>query len=438
MKRSYGLWIAAAVVAAALAAICVPATAQDAPGGATGLTGPAADANGDAPVDLLKQLTPEELEQLIRKADALRLADERRKTIDEIDSSGIYNEDDKTAAEALLQDKGAGTQQDNIDRITKAFAKAEPQFRRACQLMTDGKYKECAEAAKQLLKEDETGFNSAAKHFLYAEALAKLSADANKAGGEKAAKEVYFDAIEAYMEIPRLMPERLSFASASAIKAGKAYEDAFRFINAMKMYSFALRNYSITMTADQRDALLEKVKGWQDIFQDAPSVMKHLSGKMGEVQGRLAGADSGKETQEKERQIVQVLEDLIKTVEEAQQAQSQGQGKGQGKAKKPGEGEGEGQGQGQGQGQGKGQGKPNSTNNPSSPARSSFLPEGAAVRPGKLESPHTTKENNDWSELPPTDRDKLTESMKKMLSERYRDLVSDYTQALSKTEKAPK
>jgi hypothetical protein len=231
------------------------------------------------------------------------------------------------------------------------------------------------------------------------------------------------------------MPERISFASSSAVKAGKAYEEAGRFINAMKMYSFALRNYGISMTAEERDVLWKKVDEWQGIFADAATVMKHVSGKMGEVQTRLAGSDSGKDTQEKEKQIVQVLEDLIKTAEEAQNAQSQGQGQGKGKK---GQGEGEGEGKGQGQGQGQGQGKPSSAQQPSSPARSSFLPEGTAVRPGKLETPHTTTENNDWSELPPTDKQKIAESMKKMLSERYRDLVSDYTEALSKTEKAPK
>ena len=202
MKRQNGIWMAAAVLAAALVAVCAPARAQDDTGSGAGLTGAAADSNGDAPLELLKQLSPEELEQLIRKADSLRLVDERRKTIDEIDSSGVYNEDDKVAAEALLQDKGAGTQQDNIDRITKAFAKAEPQFRRVCKMMADGNYKDCAEAAKQLLKEDETGFNSAAKHYLYAEALAKLSAELKKTDEAKA-KEAYFDAIEAYMTIPR-------------------------------------------------------------------------------------------------------------------------------------------------------------------------------------------------------------------------------------------
>ena len=61
------------------------------------------------------------------------------------------------------------------------------------------------------------------------------------------------------------------------------------------------------------------------------------------------------------------------------------------------------------------------------------MPGGATVRPGPLAERRRTNENPDWSQLPPTERDKLADGMKRMLSERYQNLIYDYTITLSKT-----
>jgi hypothetical protein len=423
MRRTNVKFLAAAAIATALAWSASSALAQDRTAKTPPGAGAAADPNNAATMDLLNQLSPGELEQLVRKADALRLEDERKKAIHEIEASGVYNDPDKQAAQAILEGKGKGTQQDNIDRIVKAFEKADPQFRRACQLFADGKAADCVKAARQMIKEDDAGFNMAAKRWLLARAQSQLCESLKNARDDKAAKEAHFDAIEAYLDIARLMPERISFASAAAIKAGRGYEDVGRFINATKMYTFALRNYSITMTADEREALIEKIDSWQDIFADAASIMKHLSGKMGDVQGRLAGADSGKDTQAREKEIVMLLEDLIKTIEEAPKpppdpnqptgSRDPGGRPDDPKPDEPTTG-------------------PPSNQRPSDPLRKTVLPGGAPVRPGPLAQRHRSDGNPDWLQLPPTERDKLADSMKRMLSERYQNLIYDYTITLSK------
>jgi tetratricopeptide (TPR) repeat protein len=430
MPRTF--FLAAAVTAAAWA-MSAPALAQEDAGASTGLV---ADPNSAVSEDILSQLTPEELERLVRKADTLRLADERQRVIDEISAGSLWAEDAKDAAAKLLEEKADNTMADNIDRVCKAFAKVDPPFRKACQLFADARFKEAAESAQQLLKEDEDGFGMAAKYFLRAQSLEKFSAALAEGNSPKESREILFDAIEAYKNLVELMPERISFAAVSGLKAGKMYEDAGRNINAMKVYAVVLRNYSISLTAAERQALLDKLDQWMEIYKDPKAVLKHVAGKMGEVEKRLADKDSGKDTQDQERQIVQVMEDLIKTIEECQQAQCKNPNSGQEKDKKKGDGESECK--GEGKGQCKTGGPPKGTNQPSSPARSTFLPGGETVRPGRLEDVHRTDEKGDWAELPPSERDKLVEVMKKHMSERMDRLTREYSTALSDAEKKAK
>ena len=430
--RSWAMaaWMVAGALAAGGAFFAAPASAQvsDNP------TGLVADPNGAAPEDWAIELTPEELEKLIRKADSIRLSDERQKVVDAIRSDLVYEDSSKDAAENLLSGATPNTQADNIDRILKAYARADTRFGKAYQLMQDGKYKECAEAAKQMLDESQTNYLSAAKYYLYADALAKAAVEAAKAGQIKAGSKAFLDAADAYLELVRLMPERISFAAAATLKAAKTFEDGARYINAMKVYAFALKNYGLTLTGDERDAILKKVEAWQDIFKDP---MKYLSGEMGDVEKRLSSIDTGKSTQEKQQQIVRVLEDLIKTIEEAQQQGSSGSNPSN-RDKKPGDKPGEQPGDKPGDKPGKGKsGKPSGTDQPSSPARDSFLPGGSTERPPKLGNVFTAKESDDWSKLPAEERQKLLEVMKNLVSERYRSLTGDYKTSISEAKDNP-
>ena len=152
---------------------------------------------------------------------------------------------------------------------------------------------------------------------------------------------------------------------------------------------------------------------------------------MGEVKERLDAVDSGKETQRKEDQIVAVITDLIKTAEEKQKSCGQScKNQSQGACKKCGKKGCQGECQGQGQGQGK-QGPPKGTRQPSSPARVSAVVPGAVARPTKRSEVRDTTEVGDWASLPPRERQKLEQLRKKVMSERYRDIIRKYRTRIS-------
>jgi hypothetical protein len=157
------------------------------------------------------------------------------------------------------------------------------------------------------------------------------------------------------------------------------------------------------------------------------------------VEERLAQADSGKTTQEREAEVAAILEDLIKTMEEQQKkGQGQGQGQGQGKKKQQqgkGQGKGKGQGQKQGQGQGKGKGGQAQGKNPSSPASKSYLPSGMADRPTAREDDRSdVTESGDWATMPPRKREELNELSEKYQTEAGRERVRTYHKKLAEVD----
>jgi hypothetical protein len=143
------------------------------------------------------------------------------------------------------------------------------------------------------------------------------------------------------------------------------------------------------------------------------------------VRGSLDKGDSGKATQGKQEKIIAVITDMIKTAEEKQQSGSNGDGKSRERQPQPGEGEGEGEGEGKGKGKGQGQ-QPQGTQQPSNPAQVSALVPGPVARPTVQSQTHNTNETGDWSTLPPRERQKVEQLRTKVMSERYRDLISKY------------
>ena len=138
----------------------------------------AADADAEAAhddlADLLKEFTPEQLAELVKRAAANRLTLERRQVAMEIDQGILYEPDDIKAAGKILSDKPANTQKDNIDRICRAFAKVDGRFAKPYKLFAAKKYKEAAEAAGQIVDPTRATYLSAAEHFIQAESLTNL------------------------------------------------------------------------------------------------------------------------------------------------------------------------------------------------------------------------------------------------------------------------
>ena len=254
-------------------------------------------------------------------------------------------------------------------------------------------------------------------------------AELAKTGKPGEARAAMIETAQAYMDLVADMPERVSFASTAAMKGAKVYEDLGRLLMAMQVYAFTLSNYGLTLSQKDCDDILKKVEAWEAIYKDP---FKHIAGQMDEVKKNLAATDSGKQTQAKEGEIVMVLEDLIKTEEEKQKGG--GQGKPDNKGKKPGEDQDPSTSSSPGGKKpgGTKPGPPSGTNKPSSPAQLSAVVPGAVQRPEKFADPRTMTGSGEWSELPPRERERLLLVMKKMLSERSRDLSSEYFSEIAK------
>jgi hypothetical protein len=124
---------------------------------------------------------------------------------------------------------------------------------------------------------------------------------------------------------------------------------------------------------------------------------------------------------------------MIKTAEEKASSQPPPppKGKGQKKGKKKGEGKGKGEGKEKGKGEGKG--KDPKGNNPSSPAKVSALVPGKTARPPRDASAHKHAGDGDWSTLPPREQERIRQMLRKLISERHKDITSKYHSALTKT-----
>jgi tetratricopeptide (TPR) repeat protein len=423
MKSGTNLWVAVVAILAwpaawSAAQDLTPVTPPDGP--TTRPAGADEPAVKDAAKDtedvqkILEGLTPEQIEQIIKLAVDQRLKVERDQVRAEISNNLLYDTDAVKAAEALLAKPPTGAQKDNIDTICRAYAKVSADFGKAYALFEQKQYKEAAEAFKKQLNAQESTYLSATQHYLYAESLSKAGS--------------VWDAVEAYGVVMSEMPERISLAAASAASQADLFEKMGRRYYALDTYVKCLKNYGLTLSKEEYDDLFKKVEALQKIYKDP---LASASGMMGDVQKRLESVDSGKETQAKEREIVALLEDLIKTAEEQQKAQSQSQSssrkKGQGQSGKTGEG------QGQGQAQGGKSGQPQGTQKPSSPAMRSALVLGAVERPSKLSRTNDGSENPDWVDMPPRERERLQAVGKKLMSERYQEAISEYRTRLAKT-----
>ncbi len=281
--------IAALTVTLALAAA---ASAQSTPS-AGGQTAPTVD----------QPMTAAEYQDLIRKANANRLAAERNLVATEIQSG--FN--DPAAAERAvgnLNDRPKNTQQDNIDRICRAFAQADPDFAKLYKLYSAGKFKDAVALGKAMVN-DQSSFLQTAKGYIYCRSLEALP------GGS------YEEAGDAYIDLVSHSRTRISFAADAVARLAELYERNGRNIYAMESWALLLQDYGLTLEPARFDALVAKVKDLQSQYADP---LGTVAAMMSKVKERLARIDSGQGTQATQRRIVAMLNDLIRTEEDKDRA----------------------------------------------------------------------------------------------------------------------
>ena len=368
--------------------------------------------------ELLDDLTSNEVDKALKASMAERLRIERQQVAVEINNNVLFDEEDIDKAKAILL-KGKNTQADNIKCIMRAFATCDPDFKKMCDLRADNKIEEVVKLSRKNLNLKERNYFSAVKHYFYAEVMSKGS----ETGVEGA--QDYWDAIDAYGNIIANMPDKISFAASASIKTGDLLESHGRLYYAIDQYTYTLKHYSLTLSSEDVAKLTAKIEANQKIYADP---MIAIADKMGRVGGRLDEIDSGKVTQDQEQEVVAILTDLIKVMEEAQKKDPNAKKKPGNKKKesgppKPGEGK---PGPGKPGGQKPG-GKGTPKNKATSPAQSSYLPK---AHQGRIEvdsiKRDALEESGDWSQLPPRDKQIMKDLLQKKLSEQNREAIRLY------------
>lgn len=340
----------------------------------------------------------DDLDKFLKEAQTKRLTMEREQVAAEIREGLLF---DPAKIDEAVRNLSAGpknTCDDNAQRIYRAFALVDGRFAKAYELLDKGNFQAAAGAFKPLISERDTSYLAATKRFAYAEALAGAARNE--------------DAAEAYVDLVAAMPDRFSFASLGLLKAGRTYEKLHRLYHAMSLYKLWIDSFGL-LDSQTSQELADRV---DKIAADYDRPLESLSKKMSDVQTRLAQTDSGKDTQQKQREIVTMLDDLIATAEEQQSSSSQSQ---QQQGQKPQEGQGQQPGQGQ-------SGPPGGIGQPTSPATVSKLVAGPVVRPSGLSEVRPSDPSDDWGKLPAVERQKLLESFKETMPERYREMIGDY------------
>ncbi|MCY2925685.1 MAG: hypothetical protein NT031_09630, partial [Planctomycetota bacterium] len=253
---------------------------------------------GDDLNSALEMTEAQQREQETRSA-VLRFAAERLEVAVEIKGDLLYLKKDIDAATAILEDAPANTQKDNLDRIGRALAKVDARFAKAYGLFGKKQYKEAAEAAKKILDPSRATFLTAATYVLQAESQAQ----AGDVDG----------AIDTYGDLLSTLPYHMSFASEAGVRVAQLYEKGSRFYYAMHAYNSVLRDYMLVLTAAQQEEFSRKLGEYAAIY-DEP--MKALIDRMGDARTLLDATDSGARTQKKQQEVIAILTDLIKTMEE--------------------------------------------------------------------------------------------------------------------------
>ncbi|MDY7011034.1 MAG: hypothetical protein SVV80_09825 [Planctomycetota bacterium] len=363
-------------------------------------------------------MTPEQLEKFIEEARLRRLEMEREHVAAEIkgDMKLNFNPDKTDAALKVLFDKPKNTWEDNAGRISRAFAVVDERFGKVHAALAAGDHEGVIAAIEPFISERDTSYFAAAKRFCLAEALA------GRGRSE--------DAVDAYADLVKTMPDRFSFSALALLRAGRTYESLNRLYYAMTLYRLWVDSFGLLDSETAKDLAVRAEK----IASDYEDPLKTIAGKMDEVQKRLSTIDSGRVTQTRQKEIVAMLDDLIATAEENA---SPSAGGGEGKGKCEGEGEGEGEGQGEGQGKGKKSGPPRGIGIPTQGATVSQLVGGETLAPSGLREVHASDRTDDWGRLPPREQKKLMETFRETMPERYRGMIRDYYRQLASNRTAP-
>ncbi|MBT3277977.1 MAG: hypothetical protein HN370_01210 [Phycisphaerales bacterium] len=384
-------------------------------------TAPAASAEDDDDAELLEllgEVSPEEMEQKVKNIVIKRLAEERSQAADEIKSNMLYKPKDAEEAVMMLVLSEVKTQEENIQVVCEALALADSRFTLAWSNYKAEKYDEVIRLLDGNIQVAKDDYATAALQYIYALSL------------ERSKKT--WDAIETYTEILVNQPLKICFASNAARFTAKLYEDMKRGKYAIETYTFCLENYGLTLPDEEVEAMSLRL---EELMAQYDKPLETLSKWMDASAAKLEEA-AFNPAHEHQQDTVTLLEDLIMTAEEAQRQKKKEEEEQEKQEQKPGEEEGEEEGSGEGGGS-KPSDKPGNardTETPGTGATESTLVPGKFSRKSKLAKEHKGGDAGKWAELSPRAKERIDNAMKQKLSKKRGGQVRDYHTAVSRDE----
>ncbi|MCZ6688945.1 MAG: hypothetical protein O7H41_05020 [Planctomycetota bacterium] len=291
---------------------------------------------------------------------------------------------------SIIQLKSVWDPRGSEDAIQDALRALDPAYRAAMDAFEAGQDEEAQKAADRIVESGANPYVTAYAQILQAKLLlvTEQMEPALKILDDLWAKSL--ERISADHEVKFY----IAFARSRIYERDKAIEAFQAFL---AEFPDAPERYRTMARQELRALLMEGVNPLLDV-----------AGRMGEIKTMLRKENTGRPTQDKQGQVISILDELIKLLEEMEK---------------------QGSGSGSGSGRGRG-GRPSGNRQSNSPAQNSALPQGPG-RVGPLRRISRGKSGEAWGDLKGKEREEVLQAMKGKFPARYRALLEQYYKALS-------
>jgi len=267
----------------------------------------------------------------------------------------------------------------------QALLEMHPDYRRGDAMLLDERYAAAAEVFTALAQRDD--------EYLKAYATFRLGlAEMNRERYEPA-NAAFRKVLDEYGRHVGCDTEAAFYHAYSLSRSRRKEEAMVGAKRFLEDYPEAPQRYRQAM----EQMLNELMQAWESPLYD-------LSDRMDEVAKKIEDGDTGSKTQGNQKEIVDIIEQLIKKAE-------QNEGGGQGN-------------------DGGGNGNPRGNDPSNSPANKSAAPPGAADT-GDLRGKPQRKPGEQWGEMKDKEREDVLQALKEKIPDRYRDLLRQYDKALA-------
>ncbi|MHC4938250.1 MAG: tetratricopeptide repeat protein [Planctomycetota bacterium] len=268
--------------------------------------------------------------------------------------------------------------------IHQALLMIEPDYKKADALLLGERFAAAADLYKRIATTDEQYLKAYAT---FRHGLAEMN------------RERYEDAAATFQKVLNEWGRYVGCDIESAFYIAVCYGQMRDKENAIVAATRFLEDYPDA--PERYKAAMEQMKN--ELVQEWESPLYDLAGKMNHVGREIEKGETGQPTQGKQKEIIEILNELIKRAEEQE---------------------------GKGKNKGGGGGAPRGNRQSSGPANKSQLSPGAG-RVGDLRGKKRAKAGEKWGEMRDKERDEVLQALKEKFPGRYRELQEQYDRAIA-------